>query len=88
MTTNKDLPRYSHTDEEWAQRLQTDFEEYMAGCYDQVDNDWLSDVSENFETVSGVEYCGCQDCETREILMFLVPRIIEGYKDGKIVLED
>lgn len=88
MMANKNLPSWYHTDEEWAKLLQYDFEHYLGACHDQVEAEWFEEEVPEFETVSGEPFCGCQDCETREILMFLVPRIIQGYKDGKLKLED
>lgn len=88
MMANKNLPSWYHTDHDWAKLLQYDFEHYMGACHAQIEAEWFEEEIPEFETVSGEPFCGCQDCETREILMFLVPRIIQGYKDGKLKLED
>jgi hypothetical protein len=50
------------------------------------ENDETSDVSPN--PLSGEVFCGCDTCFWREALFFLVPRIIEGYKTGKIVVDE
>jgi len=75
---------YVHDDEAWAKKLEEDFEEYIYSCMDSVDADPESD---EFETVSGQPYCGCSTCYNREIIMFLIPRIIDAYK-AKILTEE
>ena len=76
---------FEHLDEEWAHKLEVDLEEYMgqlsALLYDE------DEVAEDFETVSGEGYCGCSTCEIREILSFVIPRAIQGFIDGKVLLE-
>ena len=80
------MSNYIHNDEDWAKNLQSDFEDYMGQCwsmaYDEEEN-----VDEEFEPISGQPYCGCNDCEFREIAMFLIPRIIDAYKAGILVEE-
>ena len=39
-------------------------------------------------TATGYYFCGCQDCETREYIAFLIPRVIKGYLDGKLKIEE
>lgn len=75
--------RYVHDDEAWAKSLEEDFETYIFACMDAVD----SEVDE-FETVSGQPYCGCSTCYNREVIMFLMPRIIDAYKAGILTEED
>jgi hypothetical protein len=77
--------RYVHDDEAWAKNLEEKFEEYIYACMDSVDAD-LDD--EEFETVSGEPYCGCSTCYNREVIMFLMPRIIDAYKAGILTEED
>lgn len=77
--------RYSHNDEAWASKLEQEFEEYMDACQFCADAD-ESELDENFETVSGQPYCGCSTCYNREVIMFLIPRIIDAYKAG--ILEE
>jgi hypothetical protein len=76
---------FDYVDEEWAHELEVSLEEYMeqlsALLYDE------DEVAKDFETVSGEGYCGCSICEIREILSFVIPRAIQGYLDGKVVLE-
>jgi len=77
--------RYVHDDEAWAKSLEEDFETYIYQCMDSVDNE--SD-DEQFGTVSGQPYCGCSTCYNREVIMFLMPRIIEAYKSGILTEEN
>ena len=73
-------------DHDWAKSLERELEDYLGECYNQVD-EFLEDGQEPaFETESGIPYCGCSDCHTREIMVFLTPRIIQAYKDGKVSL--
>jgi hypothetical protein len=69
-------------DETWAHILEQNFEEYLWNCESTID----ADEPNGFEPLSGQPFCGCQTCYTREQLFFLVPRIIEAYKEGKITL--
>jgi tRNA G10 N-methylase Trm11 len=79
--------RYVHDDEAWAKKLEEDFETYMSECMEFADAD-ESELDENFETVSGEPYCGCSTCYSREVIMFLMPRIIDAYKAGILTEED
>jgi len=76
------MMKFQILDPEWAEKLQRGLEEYMMSLYASVDED--ADV----ETESGAPYCGCSDCENRELLSYMAPRIIKGYQDSKITLED
>lgn len=67
-------------DFEWAKMLENAFTFYMDAVRDSVDDE------EEYETLSGDFYCGCETCDTREIMFFLVPQIIRAYKLGKVVL--
>lgn len=77
--------RYAHNDEQWAKTLEQQFEEYMDACMHCADAD-EDELDENFVTVSGQPYCGCSTCYNREVIMFLIPRIIDAYKTG--ILEE
>jgi len=82
-------PKWYHTDSYWADLLQYDFEEYTASLYNSIEDELLEDGTEPEPiTISGEPFCGCNDCSTREILCFLIPRIIQGYKDGKLKFEE
>ena len=67
----------------WTKQLEEDYEEYLGKCFDSLEED-----DEEFQTLSGDIFCGCQTCITREQLFFLVPKIIQGYKEGKLTIEE
>ena len=78
---------FTITDIAWAEDLQRDLEEYMGQCYNSVDEDEEFSGDAGFETESGWPFCGCNTCEYREILSFLVPRIITAQAEGKVELD-
>ena len=86
-------PAYKHNwadqefylnDDAWAKELETSFSDYMWNCEASIDGEEPDD----FKTLSGEPFCGCSPCFWREALFFLVPRIIHGYNEGKISLEE
>lgn len=78
---------FTITDIQWAETLQQGLEEYMMKCHDSVDEDEELIGDSGFETESGWPFCGCNTCEYREIMSFLVPRIITASAEGKVVLD-
>lgn len=81
------MTNYVHTDVEWAFELQNAFMEYMAMCWESAYAEETSPEMDGFETVSGDPFCGCEVCQGREYIMFLIPLIIDAYKEGKLVEE-
>ncbi len=81
--TKKDKISFEIVDQEWASSLQHDLDNYMFELYDQIDSD-EDDQDSEFETESGIPFCGCNVCEGREILSFVTPRIIKGFLDQKV----
>jgi hypothetical protein len=76
-------------DPNWAQSLQEEYEEYLWKCESLIDGDYGDNMGEeDFTTLSGEPFDGCQNCYTREQLFFLVPKIIAAYKEGKIVFTE
>lgn len=71
------------TDQAWAHDLEKGVEEYTDMLFDasMAEEEVLS------ETLSNELFCGCSSCFWRETLFYLVPRIIEGYEQGKIEIE-
>jgi hypothetical protein len=49
---------------------------------------WDGEEDNITETLSEEPFCGCANCFWRETLFFLVPKIIKGYEEGKIELEE
>lgn len=76
---------FNIVDFHWSQDLEDQYTAYMANCESTIDSD-MYDETNDFETLSGQPFCGCDVCYIREQLFFLVPRIIEAYKTGKIVI--
>jgi hypothetical protein len=72
--------KFEVLDVEWASKLQKGLEDYMMGLYGSVD------TGEEVDTESGIPFCGCGDCENRELLSYMAPRIIKGYQEKKIDL--
>ena len=78
---------FTITDINWATKLQFELEEYMGQCYDSVDADEEFAGDAGFETESGYPFCGCNTCEYRELLSFLVPRVLAAQAEGKVELD-
>jgi hypothetical protein len=77
--------KFSVNDQAWAQELETGVEAYTDMLFEAV---WDAHEDAVNETLSGEPFCGCGPCFWRETLFFLVPRLIEGYEEGKIELEE
>jgi hypothetical protein len=76
---------FNVTDEAWAQDLEKGVEDYTDMLFEAV---WDGTEEIVPETLSGEPFCGCSSCFWRETLFFLVPKIIKGYEDGKLELEE
>lgn len=83
MTPNS--PRVVVNDIAWAHELEKGVETYLDMLLEAAG---MSDDETVAETVSGEMFCGCSACFWRESLMFLIPRVIVGYEEGKLELED
>lgn len=77
--------KFSVEDQSWAHELEKGVEAYTDMLFEAI---WEGEEESIPETLSEELFCGCSNCFWRETLFFLVPRIIEGYKEGKITLED
>lgn len=73
---------FSLPDELWSKDLEQGVMRYTDSLYESV----YEDIS--VDTLTGELFCGCDTCFWRETLSYLVPRIIEGYKNGKIILDE
>ena len=77
--------KFEIRDAQWAQDIQNGLDEYMLGLYESVDaEEGTPEAEKANETESGLPFCACGTCETREILSYVAPRIIRGYLDKKI----
>lgn len=72
-------------DEAWAQSIESGVEDYTDMLFEAM---WEGSEDVIPETLSGEPFCGCGQCFWRETLFYLVPRLLEGYENGKIELED
>jgi hypothetical protein len=79
----QEFMKFEIRDPEWAQDLQNGLEEYMGKLYDSVDAEEGTPEADPF-TESGLPFCACNVCESREILSYIAPRVIKGYLDKKI----
>jgi len=76
---------FNVNDQAWAHDLEKGVEAYTDMLFEAV---WDANDVEIVETLSGEPFCGCSPCFWREALFYIVPKIIEGYEEGKIELED
>jgi hypothetical protein len=79
----REFIKFEIRDGEWAQDLQNGLEEYMGKLYESIEADEGTPEADPF-TESGLPFCACNVCESREILSFIAPRVIKGYLDKKI----
>lgn len=70
-------------DQDWAHELEMGVETYTDSLIEAI---WEGEEGEEPETLSGEPFCGCSTCFWRETLHYLVPRLLEGYNEGKVDL--
>lgn len=76
------MTQFEIHDERWASDLQKGVQQYTDALYEAV----YDDVIVETPTLSGEPFDGCDTCFWREALYYLVPAIIRGYQEGKVVL--
>ena len=72
-------------DEVWAHELQHGVEDYTDMLFESL---YASDEEEIPETLSGQPFCGCSNCFWREALFFITPKLLKGFQEGKLELEE
>jgi hypothetical protein len=72
-------------DQEWAEELERGVESYTDMLFEAIYEGTEEEIS---ETVSGEPFCGCNRCFWRETLFYIVPKLLKGYEEGKIELEE
>lgn len=77
------MSKFVVNDQAWAHDLEKGVEDYTDMLFEAV---WEGGEDEIPETASGEPFCGCSACFWREALFYLVPRLLEGYNDGKVEL--
>ena len=73
-------------DQEWAEELERGVEAYTDMLFEAIYP--MGDGEEITETISGEPFCGCNRCFWRETLFYIVPKLLRGYEEGKIQLEE
>lgn len=76
------MNNFEVVDVNWAKDVELGVTKYTDDLFEAV---WEGD--ESSETLSGEPFCGCSTCFWREALFYLVPRLIDGYKNGKILVD-
>jgi hypothetical protein len=74
---------FTVNDQDWAHTLEKGVEDYTDMLMDAVYEGTEDEIT---ETISGEPFCGCAQCFWRETLFYLVPRLLEGYEEGKVEL--
>jgi hypothetical protein len=77
------MSKFVVNDQAWAHDLEKGVEDYTDMLFEAV---WEGGEDEIPETASGELFCGCSACFWREALFYLVPRLLEGYNEGKVEL--
>lgn len=76
---------FSINDQSWAEELERGVEAYTDMLFEAVYEGTEDEIT---ETLSGEPFCGCSRCFWRETLFYVVPKLLKGYEEGKIELED
>ena len=72
-------------DHVWAEELERGIEAYTDMLFEAIFEGTEDEIT---ETLSGEPFCGCSQCFWRETLFFIVPKLLKGYEEGKITLEE
>lgn len=75
-------PKFEIKDVVWARNLEKGFDEYMDSLLESLDS------GEEIETYSGLPFCECSTCYTREVISYLTVHLLRGHKLGRVVLLD
>lgn len=77
--------KFSINDRLWAEDLERGVEAYTDMLFEAIYEGADEEIT---ETLSGEPFCGCSRCFWRETLFYIVPKLLKGYEEGKIELED
>lgn len=66
--------------EDWGTAFQKEMDAYLGGLQEDLEHD-IDPL-----TASGYTYCGCFDCDTREVFYKAALLAIEGYRAGTVTL--
>ena len=81
--------KYVHNDVDWMIGIERGLSEYLDNLWEAFDNDDYYDNEESAQvmdnvSLTGVYFCGCDDCVKRETIAYLLPRLVDGFKAGKL----
>jgi len=77
--------KYVHNDYDYMIAVERGLGEYLDILWfalDEEDHE-VEGVETADETLTGIYFCGCDDCIRRETLAYLIPQIVDGFKAGK-----
>ena len=72
---------YSINDDKWLSNLLSEYEKHLWRLEDN-----LLSLEKDLVTITGLEFCGCAQCYSREQLAFMIPRIVRAFLAGTIQL--
>jgi hypothetical protein len=79
----REFMKFEIRDPRWVEELQLGLEDYMDKLYQSVEaKAELADKKP--ATESGMPFCACNTCESRELFFYIAPRAIRAYLDGQI----
>jgi hypothetical protein len=80
------MPVYEVSSKKWLLEQMQGLDNYLGNLNEHILTvDGKVDEVEIVAPASNSLYCGCADCVRREVFAYLIPVIIEGYKDGRIM---
>lgn len=80
------METYQINNPKWLQETIEGLSRYIDGLNGTlISPHFGTDEVEVVSPVSGELYCGCDVCLRRETVAYLIPVIVEGYKDGRIM---
>lgn len=69
---------------EMQESLAQELERAVADLQDGLASILYDEADEEFETPSGMPYCGCSTCDAREVLVMLVPMVAAAVEAGRL----
>ena len=79
--------KYVHNDYDWMVLVERGLGEYLETLWfaleEEEDRDVEADKYTEDVSLTGIYFCGCDDCIRRETLAYLIPQIVDGFKAGK-----
>jgi hypothetical protein len=77
--------KYVHNDYNYMVEVERGLGEYLETLWTAFDeeNHDVDSVETAEVTLTGIFFCGCDDCVRRETIAYLLPKIVDGFKAGK-----